>query len=322
MALSRKQQTIVQSEIADDVLTGLCDHPKWLSAKLFYDAEGSRLFGEITRLPEYYLTRTEAQILAHNADEVVRRVDGEHLNIVELGAGSATKTTLILDAVLRMQGAVEYFPIDVSQTALDEAKARLEAEMPRVNVRPLHLDYDSGMHEVQRIFGRKLVLFIGSSIGNFEPMEASDILAKLRTNLDPGDTVLLGTDMRKSSDVLIPAYDDAQGITAAFNKNILVRINRELGANFDLDQFAHKIVWNSELSRIEMHLESLRAQTVTIADLDRRFRFQKGETIHTENSYKFTDDMIDSIVTNAGFTREQTWSDEKRWFTVHLLRSN
>jgi L-histidine Nalpha-methyltransferase len=327
---AEQTQIALRSEIANDVLRGLNERPKWLSAKLFYDDEGSRLFEEITRLPEYYLTRTEATILKQHADDILRRAgqgsaagmkDADGIKLVELGAGSAAKTTIILEAASRTQTKVEYFPIDVSSAALDEAGTRLRSLLPDITVNPLHLDYDTGMTEVQKIAGRKLVLFIGSSIGNFEPFEASSILANLRRNLNPGDGVLLGTDMRKSADILIPAYDDAQGITAAFNKNILIRINRELAADFDLHQFAHRAIWNGKLSRIEMHLESLTAQRVTIPDLDRSFHFAKGETIHTENSYKFTRGMIDSIVSNAGFIREHTWSDEQNWFTVHLLRT-
>ncbi len=222
---------------------------------------------------------------------------------------------------MHTQTDVDYFPIDVSASALEEAGSRLSTELPKVNVRPLHLDYDSGMSEVRRIPGRKLVLFIGSSIGNFEPFEAASVLANLRRNLNRGDAVLLGTDMRKKPKVLIPAYDDALGVTAAFNKNILVRINRELGANFDLGRFAHRALWNPDLSRIEMHLVSLRRQAVYIPEIEETFRFAPGETIHTENSYKFTMDMIDSIVSNAGMVREQTWTDERNWFTVHLLRA-
>ncbi|MEO8725789.1 MAG: L-histidine N(alpha)-methyltransferase [Acidobacteriaceae bacterium] len=317
-------QTALRSEIAEDVSLGLCEHPKWLSAKLFYDDEGSRLFEEITRLPEYYLTRTEAAILRQHAGEMIELAangSAEPIKLVELGAGSASKTTIILEAASRTQTHVEYFPIDVSSAALDEAGTRLRSLLPQVRVKPLHLDYDSGMSEVHKIAGRKLVLFIGSSIGNFEPFEASSILASLRRNLAPGDAVLLGTDMRKSSRILIPAYDDARGVTAAFNKNILMRINRELGADFNLQQFVHRARWNAKLSRIEMHLESITRQCVAIPDLDRSFYFAKGETIHTENSYKFTPPMLESVIANAGLVREQTWMDRRKWFSVHLLRA-
>jgi uncharacterized SAM-dependent methyltransferase len=164
------------------------------------------------------------------------------------------------------------------------------------------------------------VLFIGSSIGNFELFEAARLLADIRRSLSPGDAVLLGTDMRKSLDLLIPAYDDAQGVTSAFNKNLLRRINRELGASFKLSTFAHRIRWNDEQSRIEMHLESLRHQSVPIEMLDIVVNFREGETIHTENSTKFSMDMVDRMVNNAGLRRERTWFDQQKWFGVHLLR--
>ncbi|HEY0564989.1 MAG TPA: L-histidine N(alpha)-methyltransferase [Terriglobales bacterium] len=319
--MQAKPRIAYSSEIAEDVARGLSDSPKWLSAKLFYDAQGSALFEQITRLPEYYLTRTEAAILTEYADEMIAAVDGERLSIVELGAGSALKTTIVLDAAVRAYGAVHYYPIDVSAAALQEASARLSTQVPAVIVEPLHLDYDRGMQEVSRIAGRKLVLFIGSSIGNFTPMEATEILANLRRNLGPEDAILLGTDMRKDAQLLVPAYDDAQGVTAAFNKNILMRINRELGADFDLDAFAHFARWNDRQSRIEMHLKSLRAQQVHVPELG-TFSFAEGETIHTENSYKFSMRMLDSVVANAGLQRTNTWTDTKRWFTVHLLRNS
>lgn len=309
------------AEIAEEARRGLTDEPKWLSAKLFYDAEGSRLFEEITRLPEYYLTRTEQHILTLYAEEMMRAAGGgDALSIVELGAGSAAKTTTILSAAAAVQSRVDYYPIDVSHAALEHASERLRNEVPHVRVHPLHVDYDHGVSELRRIRGRKLVLFIGSSIGNFEPLEGARMLANLRRNLNPGDAVLLGTDMRKRRDLLLPAYDDAAGVTAAFNKNILARLNRELDADFDLDLFRHRAIWNAELSRMEMHLQSVRAQRVTVGALELELEFALGETIHTENSYKFTARMIDSMCETSRLRRERTWSDERRWFTVHLLR--
>ncbi|GAC1645796.1 MAG: L-histidine N(alpha)-methyltransferase [Acidobacteriaceae bacterium] len=309
-------------DIGPDVVNGLSASPKWLSSKLFYDAEGSRLFDAITELPEYYLTRTEASILRHCASAITAHAArGERLSIVELGAGSAAKTTLVLKAVIGAQRRVNYYPLDVSRSALDDAAVRLHSELPACTTLPICADYKTGMSQLRQIQGRKLVLYIGSSIGNFEPMEGVAILADLRRNLSAGDAVLLGTDMRKSPDVIVPAYDDAQGITAAFNKNILAHINRELGADFDLDLFMHRVIWNSDLSRIEMHLESLIPHAVSIPALRRTVQFASGETIHTEDSYKFTLPVIDSICKNAGLTREQTWSDPQNWFTVHLLRA-
>lgn len=299
---------------------GLTATPKWLSSKYFYDAAGSALFEEITRLPEYYVTATECAIFHRYAQEMLSTA-GRDLTVVELGAGSAAKSIVLLQELQRRQKTVRFIPIDVSESALDEAVMRVGDALPGVQVLPTVMDYTEGLDGVGRAEGRKLVLYIGSSIGNFEPFQAGALLRKLRTSLNPGDALLLGTDMRKPTSILIPAYDDARGVTAAFNKNILAHINRELGANFNLDAFAHRAVWNSEESRIEMHLESLQEQVVTIPAIETSIRFCAGETIHTENSYKFTLPMLDAISKNGGFRIERTWSDPRVWFTVHLLRA-
>ena len=308
------------SPMAQDVAVGLTATPKWLSAKYFYDAAGSALFEEITRLPEYYLTSTECDIFHRYAREMLSTA-GENLTVVELGAGSAAKSIVLLSELQRRQGTVRFVPIDVSESALDEAVSRVGEALPAVQVTPAVMDYTEGLDGVGRSEGRKLVLYIGSSIGNFEPFQAGALLRKLRTSLNRGDAVLLGTDMRKPPSILVPAYDDSQGVTAAFNKNILAHINRELGADFDLDAFAHRAIWNSKESRMEMHLESLRDQKVTIPAILRTVSFRAGETIHTENSYKFTMPMLEAIAENGGFAVERTWSDPRGWFTVHLLRA-
>jgi L-histidine N-alpha-methyltransferase len=308
------------SPIAEDVLHGLTADPKTLSPKLFYDAVGSELFDRITELPEYYPTATERGIFRQYAGDIAQHA-GDVSYVVELGAGSASKTVLLLDAIMRRAKAVTYYPVDVSGSALEACRERFEALLPTVRVVPKVLDFTRGMPQFRQIPGRKLFLFIGSSIGNFEPLEAGLFLKQIRSSMNAGDALLLGTDMRKSPDVLMPAYDDPQGVTAAFNKNLVVRINRELGANFDLDSFAHRIVWNDRLSRIEMHLESLRQQTVTVRDLALTIQFAQGETIHTENSYKFTIPMVQAIAKNGGLKIEHTWSDARQWFTVHLLRA-
>jgi L-histidine N-alpha-methyltransferase len=313
------QQTNL-SPIAEDVLHGLTKLPKTLSPKLFYDAAGSELFERITELSEYYPTATERGILRQYAAEIVEQTGNSHV-IVELGAGSASKTTLVLDGFVKTGQPITYYPVDVSAAALDFCSERMREVLPTIQVVPKVLDFTHGMPQFRQIAGRKLFLFIGSSIGNFEPLEAGLFLKQVRSSMNPGDALLLGTDMRKSPDVLIPAYDDSEGITAAFNKNLLVRLNRELNADFDLDTFAHRIIWNDELSRIEMHLESLRDQVVNVDALALSLEFRKGETIHTENSYKFTMPMIEAIAGNGGFTIVHTWTDPKQWFTVHLLRA-
>ena len=313
-------RTLPMPSIAVDVEAGLLSSPKSLPPRLFYDARGSELFEQITALPEYYLTSTERQILETHAAEMIKAA-GSDLRVVELGAGSATKTVILLRELARQQGKAIFYPVDVSSAAMEEADERLRRVIPGIELHPVVADYTSGLPFLHSLHGRKLILYIGSSIGNFEPLQASGILSAIRASMSPGDAVLLGTDMRKSPKRLIPAYDDAAGVTAAFNKNVLVRINHELGADFDLDRFAHRAIWNSDLSRIEMHLESLAAHRVHIRDLSLTVSFQRGETIHTENSYKFSMPMIRSIASNASLTVERTWTDPRRLFTVHLLRS-
>lgn len=305
--------------IAADVAAGLGATPKRLPPKLFYDARGSALFEEITRLPEYYLTRTERDILLRDAAAIVAAC-ARPLTVVELGAGSAEKTSILLAAVLRAQRTAAFFPIDVSPAALKSASARLRRQFPRLEVRPIVGDYTHGVAALGRIAGPKLVVWLGSSIGNFEHGQAAGVLAGIRPSLGPRDALLLGADRVKSASVLVPAYNDAQGVTAAFNKNVLARINRELGGDFDLDRFAHVALWNRDAGRMEIYLESLAAQEVRVATLGCIYSFAAGERIHTENSYKYTPRAIDAILRAAGFAREQTFSDARRWFALHLAR--
>jgi dimethylhistidine N-methyltransferase len=310
--------------IGAEVLRGLSARPRALSPWLFYDAEGSRLFEAITELPEYYVTRTERAIFERWADEIVASAAEGHLSIFELGAGSATKTGLLLRAAIERQGSVRYHAIDVSESALAEAKDRLEAEIPGLTVDPVIANYTEGLAAaaeslgVRRAGERRMFLYIGSSIGNFDTSEALRILRDVRRQLIPGDTLLLGADLVKDRQIMLSAYDDAAGVTSAFNKNVLTRINRELGSNFNLNLFRHRARWNEELSRIEMHLESLITQIVFIPALDLQVKLGRAETIHTENSYKFTDETIEGLLQRAGFTIAKQWKDERGWFGTYL----
>lgn len=307
--------------IGAEVYRGLTDTPKHLSPWLFYDERGSQLFEAITRLPEYYLTRTERGIFAHNTNEILESAGCLPLTIVELGAGTAEKTGLLLQAAVRRQGAVDYVPIDVSETALDSAKQHLEAEIPGVRVAARVADYTQGIAEIPSPGRRRMVLYIGSSIGNFEPADGVRVLREVRKRLVPGDLLLLGVDHVKDAPTLLRAYDDAAGVTAEFNKNMLVRINRELGANFNPRLFRHRAKWNAERSRIEIYLDSVIAQEVSIPALDMEVNFARGEAIHTENSYKFTPESIGAIIEHAGFAVTQRWTDEREWFGVYLAAS-
>jgi L-histidine Nalpha-methyltransferase len=313
--------SMAATPIGSEVLAGLTARRKTLSPWLFYDEAGSELFEAITELPEYYVTRTERQILAAHAEEMIAAASGgQTLSVVELGAGTATKTGLLLKAAVKLQGSVKYSPIDVSETALEQARVRLETELPQVTVNPIVADYTEGMR-FHAASGRRLVLYIGSSIGNFAPADAVDLLRGVRAQLLPGDCLLLGTDMVKDTATLLAAYDDAAGVTARFNLNVLTRINRELDGRFPLTLFRHKARWNEQQSRIEMHLESLLPQRIAIHGLGLEVRFALGETIHTENSYKFTDSQVESLVSRAGFRVKRQWSDEKKWFTVYLAEA-
>ncbi len=306
---------------------GLTSLPKRLPAWLFYDQAGSRLFDEITELDEYYLTRTERGIFLRASEEILERAcNGRRLRIAELGAGSADKTRLLLKAAVNRQGTVLYEPVDVSASALDVAKRRIEHEIPSVSVAPRVMDYTDGddrkfhlgpMDEDES----RLVLYIGSSIGNFEPHQAARLLRRVRAGLEVGDAMLLGVDLAKDKATLVAAYDDAAGVTAAFNKNILARLNRELDAEFDAETFAHRAVWNKAASRMEMHLVSRIVQRVNIAALDLTVDFAAGETIHTEHSYKYQPGQVEALLAETGFRAEATWIDPKDWFAVCPCRA-
>jgi L-histidine N-alpha-methyltransferase len=319
MATSKQLQIVANEAAAVAAREGLGATPKWLPAKLFYDEVGSALFEQITELPEYYLTRTERAILESYAGEILVAA-GPSLTMVELGAGTATKTCILIEELLRRQSRVLFYPIDVSPSALQEAVTQLGRQFSQLRVNPIIADYTGGVEALNRISGRKLVLYIGSSIGNFEPDASVRILRRIRRTLRAGDALLLGADFAKSAKILIPAYDDPQGVTAAFNKNILARLNRELDANFDLDTFRHIALWSRRCSRMEMYLESTIAQQVFLPMLDMDIAFAEGERIHTENSYKYTPEMIETILRESGFKLEQSWQDRKKWFGVHLAR--
>jgi len=324
--------TSTSEAVAREVRAGLTATPKTLSPWLFYDEAGSHLFEEITELPEYYLTRTERSIFAAHADEILQQAaQGQgpagKLTLIELGAGTAAKTGILLAAAVRQQGSVVYQPVDVSETALVEATENILKNIPGVTVRCQVTDYTREALPLNRLPNtRTLALYIGSSIGNFTPTDAREVLRNLRAQLLPGDTLLLGTDLvpgkHKTEATLLAAYDDAAGTTAAFNLNVLTRLNRDLGADFDTENFRHKVLWNAAESRIEMHLESLAAQRVHIPANSSgpalMVNFASGETIHTENSYKFTPAAVEALLASANFKATSSWQDPKHLFAVTL----
>jgi len=315
----------VNEAVATEARRGLTSTRKTLAPWLFYDEAGSRLFEQITTLPEYYLTRTERDLFTTHANEIFLDLIA-NLTIAELGAGTATKTGILLRALTHSQPTVLYQPIDISPTALDEAR-ELERTIPGVTVRPQIANYITESVRIERpLHSKILALYIGSSIGNFSPTEARAILTRLRAELEPGDALLLGADLApsptKSIQTLLAAYNDAAGVTAAFNRNILYRLNRELDADFQLDRFTHQARWNPTESRIEMHLASTCAQTIRIPENFTSpaltLHFAPGETIHTENSYKFTPAAIAALLANCNFSPTRTFLDPQNLFAVTL----
>jgi len=314
--------------VALAVRAGLLARPKTLPPWLFYDAAGSLLFEQITELPEYYLSRTERTLLAFHAEGILRQIAAP-VTVVELGAGTATKTGLLLRAAAARQSSVLYQPIDVSASALEEARANIQAKIPGVEVRPRIANYVNDPVRIQRLSGHNvLAMYIGSSIGNFSPTEAQAILSHLRVQMIAGDHLLLGTDLapgrNKPVAALLAAYDDAAGVTAEFNRNVLVRLNRELCADFRIDHFRHQARWNAAESRMEMHLESSIDQKVTVpansGGSGLTLRFAAGETIHTENSYKFTLASIEDLLRRSGFHPVKVFQDDDEKFALTLAR--
>src|SRR5262249_41149608 len=292
---------------------------KRLHCRYFYDAEGSRLFEEICALPEYYLTRTERRILRERAAEIARGFPGP-VALVELGSGSAVKTRLLIEALLAEHGALRYVPVDISRSILEESARALLADYPRLEIRALAAEYQEGLRQLHREHDRpKLILWLGSNIGNLDRPEAAAFLAGGRRALDGGDRPLLGIDLRKQPSPLEAAYDDPAGGTARFHPNLLARLHPPLGGDFDLDGFRHRAVYQEEEGRIEMYLDSRRAQQVRIGRLERAFDFAEGEPIHTENSYKYSLAEIDALARATGLHLAAQWLDPDRGFSVNLF---
>nr|WP_202450651.1 L-histidine N(alpha)-methyltransferase [Streptomyces sp. SID4917] len=298
-----------------DVLQGLTRTPntlKTLPPKWFYDSRGSELFEEITRLPEYYPTRAEREILLARGPEIAARTGARTL--VELGSGSSDKTRHLLDELTELQ---LYVPVDVSESALTGAARSLLAERPGLRVHALIADFTAGL-TLPATPGPRLVAFLGGTIGNLLPAERAVFLASVRALLAPGDTLLLGTDLVKDESVLVRAYDDAAGVTAAFNKNVLSVIDRELGADFDPRDFGHVALWDAENEWIEMRLRARRALTVKIPELDLVVHFEAGEEVRTEISAKFRQDGVRTELSAAGMELTRWWTDEARRFALSL----
>jgi len=305
--------------VLDDVRHGMTRTPRELPAKYFYDERGSHLFEQITRLPEYYLTRAEREILEARAGEIVSVATPRVL--IELGAGSAAKTRILLSA---MQAAttevVTYVPVDVSEEFLHQTRAALTAENPALRVVPIVADIGISLDVPDTGAGNRLFAFLGSTIGNFDWMSAVALLRRVRAQMRPGDRLLLGTDLRKSRDVLEAAYNDSAGVTAEFNRNMLSVLNRELGADFAPNHFSHRAIYDEEHHRIEMYLDAVRDHTVHVPGLA-PILFREGETIRTEYSYKYDLGGLERLASAGGFVLHDRWTDAAEQFWVAYLEA-
>lgn len=299
------------SEFAHALQAALTQLPRRISPKWFYDAEGSRLFDAICELPEYYPTRTELGLLDRNAHDIARRL-GPGVELVEFGAGSLRKVRLLLDALERPAGLL---PIDISAEHLHASAAQLQRDRPGLAVRPLAADFMQDL-VLPPAHGPRVGFFPGSSIGNFEPNEARQLLQRMAGWLDGG--LLIGVDLVKDPDLLHAAYNDAQGVTARFNRNLLARANAELGADFELSRWAHSAFYHPALQRIEMHLVSRSDQVVQLCG--HAIKVAEGDSVHTENSYKYTVAGFQRLARSAGFEPETVWVDARRWFALHWLK--
>lgn len=301
------------------VMEGLCRTEKRLDCRFFYDSTGSHLFERICRLPEYYLTRAEHALLERHAAEIVCTA-GQCVTLIEFGSGSSVKTRLLLEAALERQPTLHYTPIDISADFLRSASLQLLKDYDRLFVAAIAAEYEDGIEALPERDGPRLLVFLGSNIGNFTPAEALGFLKRVQRRMRPQDSLLLGIDLLKDPAIIEAAYNDAEGVTEQFNKNLLVRINRELQADFDLAAFTHHAPFLESPPRIEMRLVSLRRQTVRIRGLRRDFVLEQGESIHTENSHKYTVAGAADLCGAAGLALAAQWIDEQNLFGLLLLR--
>lgn len=313
-------ETFTSDGVVGDTRRGLMDDPKWLSSLYFYDQKGSELFERICETPEYYPTRTEAKILEDHGLDMLAAA-GDDLLMAELGSGSSIKTRILIGELLERQGKATYMPVDVSGEFLAKVAVDLESDFPNLRVDPIAAEYVAGLGRIGKTPAtRRLVLFLGSSLGNFEPDEQVGLLKAAHEALQPGDAFLLGTDLIKDGGTLEAAYNDAAGYTAQFNQNLLAHLNARLGGANDPNAFLHVALWNEDKGRIEMHLEAKEATDLVFPRADLRVPLAAGERIHTENSYKFSPERIAEMAAASGWTLENTWTDPKHWFGLSLLR--
>lgn len=323
MSIVGVSRTDIREEFILDLKLGLTNKPKSISPKYLYDEEGSRLFDDICKQPEYYPTRTERSIIEQYVDDMLAYDD--NISLIELGSGSSYKTRLFITYLLEKQRALYYMPIDISYSALQDALSSLTRDYDNLNAIGITADYIEGISIASKIIKKnkidssKLILFLGSSIGNLESNDRERFLKLLSDNISYRDRLLIGFDLKKDKSVLENAYNDKKGVTAKFNLNLLRRINRELGGRFNLENFMHKAYYNEQYSRIEMHIISKIKQDVYIDALKGCINFDMSESIHTENSYKFSIDDINRLINRSGLKVEKHYTDDNRWFALSLI---
>ena len=313
--------TKIEKTFAEEISSSLNRDSKFINPKFFYDKKGSELFEKICALPEYYPTRTEVSILKNLQDELSPHID-ENLRLVELGSGASVKTRLILDVLTKFQNTTEYFPIDISEI-LTESSEQLLNDYSTLKITGIIDTYEGGLEFLKNYDDKKnLIIFLGSSFGNFLPNDGYQFLEKIHSTMKSGDLFLIGLDLVKDRQVLESAYDDSQGVTSEFNLNVLSRINDELDADFDLENFEHHAIYNNKAQRIEMYLKSLVSQSVMISKSNLLLNLKKDELIHTEHSHKYKLSQINDMLEKIGFKINQTWLDDKNYFSLTLVSKN
>lgn len=310
--------TKIEKTFAEEISSSLNHDSKFISPKFFYDKKGSDLFEKICSLPEYYPTRTEISILRKLQSELSSYID-EDFRLVELGSGTSVKTRLILDVLTKLQDSVDYFPIDISEI-LTESSEELLKNYDGLHITGIIDTYEGGLEFLKNFDKKKnLIIFLGSSFGNFSPNDGFEFLQKINSTMKSGDLFLIGLDLIKDKQILESAYDDSQGVTAEFNLNILSRINDELDADFNLKNFSHLAIYNEEKQRIEMYLKSLVNQSVIVSKSDLLLNLEKDELIHTEHSHKYKLSQIHELLDSVGFEIKHTWLDDKKYFSLTLV---
>jgi len=319
---SSHSQYAISKPFAEDVRLGLTNNPKYLLSRYFYDAAGDQLFQKIMNLPEYYLTRCEFEIFQKHRDAIFRKLDDAPFDLIELGAGDGLKTQVLLEHFLNQNANFRYLPVDISGSVLEHLQKNLQERWPDLHVTPVEGEYFSALQEIDQLSDRrKLVLFLGSNIGNMNQEQAVDFLRQLHQRMHPGDWLLVGFDLKKDPDIILAAYNDPQGVTREFNLNLLRRINQELGADFDLSAFRHWPVYNPLTGDMKSYLISEKQQTVCIEALEQEIPFRKWEAIDMELSKKYDRPEITWLAEYAGFEAEQWFFDEKEYFVDALFRA-